>query len=155
MGSINVTARTKIFKFAEKSKKRIHELTRWTLIMIGEKLVMRSPVGNPNLWSPPHWPKGYKPGHFINNWQVGIDQMPKGTIKSIDPSGRGSLNRLSKLGRWPAGHKYYFTNNLPYAYALEHGHSTQAPYGMVGITKAEFPAIIRMAAEQAKANVTD
>jgi hypothetical protein len=26
----------------------------------------------------------------------------------------------------------YFTNNLPYAQALENGHSNQAPGGMVG-----------------------
>jgi hypothetical protein len=28
----------------------------------------------------------------------------------------------------------YFTNNLPYAQALENGHSNQAPGGMVGLT---------------------
>jgi hypothetical protein len=37
----------------------------------------------------------------------------------------------------------YFTNNLPYAQALENGHSNQAPGGMVGLTalmlRAVFP----------------
>lgn len=152
--SINAKARTAFFKFAEKSKKRIHEMTRWTLIYIGERLVMRSPVGDPSLWNPPVWPKGYKPGLFVNNWQVGIDRMPTGIIQSVDPSGSTSLERLKKLGRWPAGKTYYFVNNLPYARALEHGHSTQAPYGIVGLTQAEFPMLVRMAAERAKADVT-
>lgn len=156
MGSINAKARATIFKFAEKSKRRIHEMTRWTLIEIGRRLVMRSVVGNPMLWHPPVWPKGYHPGRFINNWQVGIDQMPSGTIPTVDPSGKGSIERMKKVGRWPAGHSFYFANNLPYAYALESGlHSTQQPIpqGIVGLTKSEFPVIVKMAAEWAKANV--
>lgn len=154
-GSINATARATIFKFAEKSKRRIHELTRWTLIEIGRRLVMRSAVGRPWEWHPPYWPKGYKPGHFINNWQVGIGSKPIGIIPTIDASGKGSLVRLAKVGRWPAGKSYYFTNNLPYAALLESGlHSRQVgPNGMVGLTRSEFPAIVKMALQQAKQNV--
>lgn len=156
MGSINAKARSTIFNWVDKSKKRIHEMTRWSLILVGQRLVMRSAVGNPSLWNPAYWPKGYNPGHFINNWQVGIDSKPIGTIDEVDASGSGSLARLKKLGRWPAGHDYFFVNNLPYASLLESGlHSSQVPpQGMVGLTKSEFPAIVRMAAEQAKRDVT-
>ncbi len=36
-------------------------------------------------------------------------------------------------------------NNLPYAIALEYGHSDQAPGGMVRITQARFQQIVEEA----------
>ena len=36
----------------------------------------------------------------------------------------------------------FFTNNLPYAAALENGHSGQAPGGMVRVTVARFQQIV-------------
>jgi hypothetical protein len=38
------------------------------------------------------------------------------------------------------------SNNLPYAWALEHGHSKQRPNGFVGLTVLEFAAIVDKAA---------
>jgi hypothetical protein len=48
-----------------------------------------------------------------------------------------------------AGLSYSISNPVPYVTALEHGHSRQAPAGMVGITLAETPALVeRMAREE-------
>jgi len=33
---------------------------------------------------------------------------------------------------------YFLVNNVPYAQALEDGHSTQAPQGIYGLTALEF-----------------
>ena len=148
--AINAKARTDMFKFVTKSRSKIQNLTRLVLMEIGYRLVGRSPVGNPTSWKSGYWPKGYLPGHFINNWQVGIDTKPVGVIAAIDPTGSGSLERLQKLGRWPAGHVYYFVNNLPYAMALENGWSGQAPRGIVKLLQLEFPAIVKEA--EAKSN---
>jgi hypothetical protein len=139
--SINAKAVSDMFRFAEKGKARIQQLTKECLLEVGRRLVLRSPVGDPTTWKKPYWPKGYVPGHFINNWQVGIDKIPTGTIPTVDATGHGSLERLSHLGRWQVGHTYYFVNNLPYARALEYGWSKQAPHGMVGLTVAEFTQI--------------
>jgi hypothetical protein len=37
-----------------------------------------------------------------------------------------------------AGEVHYIQNSLPYMQALEDGHSTQAPYGIVSRTEIEF-----------------
>lgn len=145
---LNLKAQEDIFRFVLKAKSAIQKCTRQVLIEIGMRLVMRSPVGNPAIWHPPYWPKGYVPGSFINNWQLGVDVPASGIIFGQDPSGTASLARMQKsIPRWPVGHTYYFTNNLPYARILETGlHSSQVgPGGMVGLTVLEFHQIVRQA----------
>ena len=142
--AINLKAKVDVSKFIFKAKSTLQELARDVYLEIGYRIVYRSPVGDPRKWRPPRWPKGYVPGHFINNWQVGIDQVPVGIIGAVDPMGAGSYARLQKLGRWQIGHTYYFVNNLPYAKALEEGHSLQSPPGgMVELTRREFPQIVK------------
>lgn len=144
--SINAKAQSDIFRFILKSKGAIQKVTRQVLLEVGYRLVARSPIGDPNLWHPPYWPKGYTPGTFINNWQLGVDSIPTAVqVSGQDELGTDSYARLSKLQRWPVGHVYYFVNNLPYAKALEYGHSTQAPQGMVGLTVLEYHEIVRQA----------
>ncbi len=145
MSSINAKAKSDFFKFAEKTKLKIQDFSRQILLEVGYRLVYRSAVGDPTLWHPPYWPKDYIPGHFINNWQIGIDAKPTGIIDGVDASGTGSYERLSHLGRWVVGHTYYFVNNLPYASLLESGMwSDQVPPGgMVKLTTGEFQSIAK------------
>ena len=44
----------------------------------------------------------------------------------------------------------YFTNNLPYAQALENGHSNQAPGGMVGLTALDAAIYFREAMNEVR-----
>ena len=44
----------------------------------------------------------------------------------------------------------FFTNNLPYAAALENGHSGQAPGGMVGITALDAAQLFREAMNEVR-----
>ena len=44
-----------------------------------------------------------------------------------------------------AGDVFYITNNLPYAMAIEMGHSQQAPQGMVRTTAEEFADAVKTA----------
>ena len=148
MSSINAKALEDTFRFILKSKGAIQKLTKVVLKEVGFRLVARSAIGDQNLWHPPYWPKGYIPGHFINNWQLGVDQVPRGEIVGEDASGAQSIARMnSAIPRWPVGHVYYFTNNVRYAALLESGtHSWQVgPGGMVGLTVAEYPQIVRQA----------
>jgi hypothetical protein len=142
--AINAKAVSDMMKFTEKAKGKVQMLTKEVLLEIGRRLVDRSPIGFPPSWKESYWPKNYHPGHFIHNWQVGVDKKPVGIIQGFDPSGRSSLERLSHLGRWQVGHTYFFTNNVPYAYQLETGWSPQCPPGgMIGLIKREFPQIVR------------
>lgn len=81
-------------------------------------------------------PAGYTGGRFRGNWQVGLDAQPDGETGRIDKSGNMTLavgNYM--LEQFKVGTKaIYFTNNVPYAYRLEFGHSSQAPSGMIRIT---------------------
>ena len=79
-------------------------------------------------------------GRFRNNWQLSIGR--RSTIESNAGSGHAAYARGAANVRWrKAGQDAWITDNVPYAKALEHGHSGQAPHGVLGPTLAR----IRMA----------
>ncbi|HDV9839646.1 TPA: hypothetical protein RKW99_001769 [Enterobacter asburiae] len=83
---------------------------------------------------------GYTGGRFRGNWQVSFDAPTTDETGRIDKT--GNLTKAAgnyTLSLFKVGMKaIYFCNNVPYAYRLEMGHSSQAPGGMVRITAAEF-----------------
>lgn len=85
-------------------------------------------------------PLGYTGGRFRGNWQVSFDAPTTDETGRIDKT--GNLTKAAgnyTLSLFKVGMKaIYFCNNVPYAYRLEMGHSSQAPEGMVRITAAEF-----------------
>jgi hypothetical protein len=132
-------------RFVNHAQSNIDQLVRKTVLDIGVKLVLRSPVGDPDYWSWPA-PPGYVGGRFRANWQHGIGSMPTGTINEIDASGQSSISRIrsgTPVGSG-MGKVHYIVNNLPYAKRLEQGWSWhQAPAGIVEPTLVEFPGIVR------------
>ncbi|MDR9978293.1 hypothetical protein [Enterobacter hormaechei] len=98
-------------------------------------------------------PDGYVGGRFKNNWYVGLDSQPTETNDTPDASGKGSNSRgLAVLEVFRVGqvNSIYFTNNLPYAQALENGHSNQAPGGMVGLTALDAAQYFREAMSEVR-----
>ena len=98
-------------------------------------------------------PEGYVGGRFKNNWYVGFDSQPTETNDTPDASGQGSNSRgLAVLEVFKVGQvsTIYFTNNLPYAQALENGHSNQAPGGMVGLTALDAAQYFREAMNEVR-----
>ncbi|ATC78215.1 MULTISPECIES: hypothetical protein [Proteus] len=97
-------------------------------------------------------PHGYTGGRFRGNWQVSFDAPAEGETGRIDKSG----NMTKALGnvvieQFKVGMKaIYFTNNVPYAYRLEMGHSKQAPNGMVAVTAEEFSQFFNSAVSETK-----
>lgn len=85
-------------------------------------------------------PPGYTGGRFRGNWQVSFDASTAEETGRIDNT--GDLTKAAgnyTLSLFKVGmSSIYFCNNVPYAYPLEMGHSTQAPGGMIRITAAEF-----------------
>lgn len=91
-----------------------------------------------------HAPEGYVGGRFRGNWQVGVNSDVTTEIDRIDKNGSSTVSvEAAKIPTQAAGKVYYIANNLPYAQALETGHSTQAPQGVVGVTVLEFESIVR------------
>ncbi|MFJ3266045.1 hypothetical protein [Serratia liquefaciens] len=97
-------------------------------------------------------PGGYTGGRFRGNWQVGLDAVPQGETGRVDKSGGKTLAAGNLvIERFRVGMQVvYFTNNVPYAYPLEFGHSTQAPGGMVRITAADFQRHFQAAVSEVK-----
>lgn len=74
-----------------------------------------TPRGNPRLWNPPYWPKGYVPGDLKKAW------------------------KMSKLNIY----HYVIYNELPYAHRIETGWShIQAPQGMMRVTIKNWDSIV-------------
>lgn len=124
------------------TKQNADTLVRGVITDIATKLDERSPVGDPSLWKNPP-PKGYEPGTFRGNWQLGIGVIPSGETGRIDPSGAETLGTIiASIPEHPAGTVCYLANNVPYARPIEDGHSTQAPTGLVALTAIEFQQIV-------------
>lgn len=129
-----------IQKFAQKCGANADLVTRKVVLDIGRSLVEKTPVGNPDLWqNPDNKPDGYVGGHARANWSHSIDVLVNQEFKEIDATGGASIDRI--VGSVPvkaAGKVHYIQNSLPYMQALEDGHSTQAPAGIVAVTEVEF-----------------
>jgi hypothetical protein len=97
-------------------------------------------------------PPGYTGGRFKANWFVGFDSRPMDATEDVDKAGNISNRRGGViLETFKVGvNSVYFTNNLPYAYSLEFGHSKQAPGGMVRITAQDFQKLLSEAAQEVR-----
>lgn len=128
-------------RFAQKAADRADAVVREVVGAITVKLDERSPVGNPLLWKNPP-PKGYVGGHFRGNWQLGVGTIPQGEVPGVDPNGVRAKAIVAAIPTEAAGKVFWLANNVPYARALEEGHSGQQPLGIVGRTAVEFQQIV-------------
>lgn len=181
--------------FVNKAKGNIEAASKGTFIKILSRLIVMSPVGNPELWavnstaraynqavydwneqqqSDPNnltpkrrqlkkrarvtdsmdikAPSGYTGGRFRGNWQVTFDEVPAEETGRIDKNGNltQAIGDLM-IGQFKVGVKaVYFSNNVPYAYRLEVGHSKQAPNGMVAVTAQAFQKLFSEAVSETK-----
>ena len=71
-------------------------------------------------------------GRARANWNLSVGNIDDTTTQSVIPQ-TPMLPKNTGLTK-----AIYITNSLPYINALEHGHSKQAPRGMVGVTMNEL-----------------
>ena len=144
-------------KFNKRLKGKSEQVIRGTTLELFKKIVYRTPVGNPEKWKPypsgkPRKPpKNYRGGTLRGAWQV--ESGRPGTRKTdIDKSGDATIAKnRGKIMRAPIGKPLYITNNMPYAMAIEFGHSWyNAPAGMVRVSIAEFARIVSKEAKKAR-----
>jgi hypothetical protein len=117
-----------------------------------------SPVGNPSIWEDQakavqRVKAGYIGGQFRGNWQLGINARPTGWIEGkIDPTGVSTVaENLAKIPLAASrGYTFHLVNNVPYARALENGHSSQMPRHMISRIRAEFPQMVNRIVQQVK-----
>ena len=118
------------------------------------RLILKSPVGNPDLWKLTGYGllkkgikkrrvRGYVGGTFRGFWQAYANQDP---IDGAQPPAKGTRPRTSGQAQDAARSSLasllpfsvsYVVNGLPYAERLNRGWSTQAPAGFVELTVAE------------------
>ena len=136
-----------ISKFAKKAGDNADMVVRKVVLDIGRSLVEKTPVGNPDLWqNPDNKPEGYVGGHARANWSHSIGALVNQEFKEIDATGGASIDRIiSSVPIKAAGKVHYIQNSLPYMQALEDGHSTQAPAGIVAVTEVEFHDYVQKA----------
>mgnify|MGYP001185119766 FL=1 len=104
-------------------KEQAPQFIRKIALELLKKVTMKSPVDT---------------GRFRANWMVGIGGADETTTDSTvnDAMMRGSI----VLTGYKTLKQIHISNNLPYAAALEHGHSQQAPLGVADISVAEIEA---------------
>lgn len=79
-------------------------------------------------------------GRFRSNWQVSKNVERSGTIDVGKEAQSKTVQRgMATIEGFDLSSDtaIHIQNNLPYARRLEHGHSKQAPQGMVGLTLTE------------------
>ena len=77
-----------------------------------------------------------------SNWFWGTNKTSQ-TEETTSKNGSPSVKRaMDFAGTIKGGGVFYIFNNLPYAMALEYGHSQQAPAGMARITVARWQGIV-------------
>ena len=115
-----------------------------TIIDMFSKIVDRTPVGNPSLWSYPA-PTGYNPGTLKASWAIdyntnGAIRNEKGQFASFSGIGNAGGVKFTVTGNYRQDAIIY--NTQPYAQRVETGWSTQAPQGMMRITIKEYESIL-------------
>ena len=107
--------------FSKKVEEAGTKIFRGTCLNLFGKIIRRTPVDT---------------GRLRSNWYSSINAP----VSTVDGSGEGFSQTAEKL---KLGDAAYFVNNLPYAKAIERGHSQdQAPHGMVRVTIVEFEHIV-------------
>lgn len=118
--------------WADKAERRMEMAIRKIAMSVFREVILMSPVDK---------------GTFRGNWQVAINSIPQGTIELDDPSGTIAMSKADAAAlQLKVGQAIYLVNNLPYARALEYGHSKQAPSGMVRVTVRRWKPIVAQVA---------
>lgn len=121
---------------------------RGSILEAFSSVVEITPVGQPSEWKGQP-PKGYTGGRLRGNWQVSLNQPKAGELER--KGGSGPTAEISAMAaRVGLDDKAVMTNNLPYAIAIENGHSKQARGGMVKQVVREWNRMVARNAKRAK-----
>jgi hypothetical protein len=107
-------------EFADSIPQQVGQLHRAVMLEGLKGVVLMSPVDT---------------GRFRGAWSVSIDAPDYTEHNTPDKSGGPTIAKGSAtIGEIRAYSQSFITNAVPYAEALENGHSQQAPKGMLNVT---------------------
>jgi hypothetical protein len=119
-----------IAAIANKRRLSTENFIKAAVIQAANVAVVKSPVGNPDLWKSPA-PAGYTGGNFRANWRLNLNTQ-NFTIKPTVNYGGVLAYAENDFYGFKLGDTVYFSNPLPYGPRLEYdAWSSQAPDGMV------------------------
>lgn len=138
-------------KATKKINSVIEKTVRGAVIDLFSTIVLRTPVGNPAQWKGPR-PKNYRAGSLRGNWQVQISTPASGILQTEDKTGNSTVSSgTRKINQFTLQDgSIWFSNNLPYAEAIEYGRSKQAPTGMVRTSVKAWQPIMNKIASKYK-----
>ena len=117
--------------FARLYQQRMVSVVRNSIIELCTRVQIKSPIHS---------------GSFRSSWTGSIGSTPYVVNVNIKQGDSHRNDWLSVAQTVNPGNVFWFANGQPYGPLLEYeGHSPQAPSGMVRITIAEFPQIVRSA----------
>ena len=118
-------------KYGAKTMKQISMVFRKTGIDITSRIIFRTPVLS---------------GLLKNNWFCSFGSPSDATTNHTGKQGTAALARATTvINSWDidSEQSLFITNNLPYAEAIENGHSrVKAPAGMVKVVMVEVGGIV-------------
>jgi hypothetical protein len=98
-----------------------------------ERIVNRTPVGNPDQWKSKRRPKGYVGGRARANWQVSFGAPDSSELNARDKNGGATISRgTAEIQAVTIPYRtIWIFNNVPYIVRLENGWSKQTPPGVM------------------------
>lgn len=115
------------------TKERQEYVRRRAIIALFDMVVLRTPVDT---------------GRLRGNWVCTINTPNTGSEAGIRSMAETKRQNEAKVNDSTYKDVVYLTNNLTYAVAIEYGHSAQAPQGMMRISAAQWPAIVKRTARK-------
>lgn len=123
-----------IGKLAQKMCEMPNELQRKVAFKMYDAIVLRTPIDT---------------GRARGNWNINTGSADP-TVDEERKTAMPLVQSENEIDLPKGDEDIYITNNLPYIVALEYGHSTQSPEGMVGVTLANTQAYISGAIKELK-----
>lgn len=118
------------------------------MLAVGERTIELTPIGDPTLWKQAP-PADYRPGKLVSNWNFSQGAIDETTTEQTSVR---EVNGLQGFTGPFVGKMNYIANSLPYANAIDKGHSPfQAPVGILPILEIEAPDLATEAARKAAA----
>lgn len=108
------------------TRKHVEGIIKESAVELFRRIVLATPVGKPSLWKSGYAPKGYRPGRLRGNWQLSINTPKSDQLEQEDDTGTSTISsQKSEVNPYKITDTIYICNNMPYAEAIEMGHSTQ------------------------------
>lgn len=123
-------------KAGKELRRRVQRLYGALIFEAAGRIVMRTPVDT---------------GRARGGWTISQQAGGVASPDTVDPKGSKALATARQVSRSADVRKpTWILNNVNYILRLEHGHSKQAPSGMVGLTVAELKGIGGILVRKAK-----